>query len=65
LQPVLPYSVATTSFQTVQNAVDAVVDIVRRGIAVQCVELVDEVMIRAINKKVKAEGGKLWEEIPM
>lgn len=61
LSPLLPSTVAVTAFPTIQHAADAVRDIIQQGVGVACVELLDEVMVKAINAK---GGGILWEEKP-
>jgi D-lactate dehydrogenase (cytochrome) len=61
LSPVLPSKVAVSSFPTIQDAADAVRDIVQQGVNVACVELLDDVMIKAINAK---GGGIRWDEKP-
>ena len=61
LHPLLPSTVAVASFPTIQDAADAVRDIIQQGVTVSCVELMDDVMLKAINKK---GGGITWEEKP-
>ena len=49
------------SFPSIQDAADAVRDMVQQGVTVSCVELMDDVMLKAINAK---GGGITWEEKP-
>lgn len=64
LYPLLPTSVAVCAFPTVEDAANACRDLVQAGISVACVELLDDVMIGAINIKNKADGGRIWSEKP-
>ncbi|KAF8734138.1 FAD linked oxidase, partial [Rhizoctonia solani] len=50
LAPRLPTSVATVGFSDVRQAVDAVAEILNKGVPIQCVELLDDHMMAAINK---------------
>ncbi|KAJ1307761.1 hypothetical protein OPQ81_001848 [Rhizoctonia solani] len=50
LAPRLPTSVATVAFPDVRKAVDAVAEILNKGVPIQCVELLDDHMMAAINK---------------
>ncbi|CEL55629.1 hypothetical protein RSOLAG1IB_01641 [Rhizoctonia solani AG-1 IB] len=50
LAPRLPTSVATVAFPDVRQAVDAVTEILNKGVPIQCVELLDDQMMGAINK---------------
>ncbi|CAE6409811.1 unnamed protein product [Rhizoctonia solani] len=50
LAPRLPTSVATVAFPDVRQAVDAVAEILNKGVPIQCVELLDDHMMAAINK---------------
>ncbi|KAH7341556.1 FAD-linked oxidase-like protein [Rhizoctonia solani] len=50
LAPRLPTSVATVAFPDVRKAVDAVAEILNKGVPIQCVELLDDHMMGAINK---------------
>lgn len=61
LAPKLPYTVAVSSFPTIQAAADAAKDLVVGGVGLACIELLDDVMVKAINKK---GGGITWEEKP-
>ena len=65
LYPVLPTSVAVCSFPSIVAAAETVKEIIQAGIAVSCVELLDDVMIQAINAKNKSGGStRVWEEKP-
>ncbi|KDR83282.1 hypothetical protein GALMADRAFT_206873 [Galerina marginata CBS 339.88] len=48
--PLLPTTVAIVHFPNVQKATEAVVDVMQAGVGIQCVELVDNIFISAINK---------------
>lgn len=61
LQPVLPTSVGVTHFSNIQSATESVLDIIKNGISVACVELLDEIMMKAINVNME---GKKWDEKP-
>ncbi|UZJ50706.1 hypothetical protein CBS101457_000026 [Exobasidium rhododendri] len=50
LAPKLPEAVLTVPFDTVENACKAVVEVLNHGVGVSSVELLDEEMIKAINK---------------
>ncbi|KAF8157801.1 FAD-linked oxidase-like protein [Crassisporium funariophilum] len=50
LTPVLPTTVAVVQFPNVQKATEAVADVMNKGLGIQCVELVDDVFMAAINK---------------
>ncbi|KAF8192120.1 FAD-linked oxidase-like protein [Pholiota molesta] len=49
LAPLLPTTVAVVQFPNVQKATEAVADVLNTGVGIQCVELVDDVFIGAIN----------------
>ncbi|KAG2009423.1 D-lactate dehydrogenase cytochrome oxidoreductase [Coprinopsis cinerea AmutBmut pab1-1] len=49
LAPVLPTTVAVAQFPDVKAATQAVAEILNRGVGIQCVELVDDVFMRATN----------------
>lgn len=54
LQPKLAYSaVGVSSFDSVEKAADAVCELVKSGVGLQCIELLDEVMMSATNKQHK------------
>lgn len=50
LAPVLPYKVATVQFPNVRSATDAVVEVLNKGVGIQCIELVDTEFIKATNQ---------------
>lgn len=56
-------SVAVVPFKDVRSAVSAAADVIRKGVPVAAVELMDEVQMRVVN-----EGGitrpRVWEESP-
>ncbi|KAJ4011060.1 hypothetical protein NW766_007692 [Fusarium irregulare] len=57
------FSVATATFSTVQEAADAAFKIMRRGVPLAALELMDDVQMRVINQSGGA-GGRLWDENP-
>jgi D-lactate dehydrogenase (cytochrome) len=57
------YSVATVAFQNIRQAADAASTIVRSGVPVAAIELMDEVQMQIVNKNGGA-GGRLWREQP-
>ncbi|KAF8815719.1 hypothetical protein BYT27DRAFT_6661810 [Phlegmacium glaucopus] len=60
LAPVLPTTVAVVQFPNVQKATEAVVDVMNKGVGIQCVELVDNIFMTAINKFGMSE--RKWPE---
>ncbi|KJA24402.1 hypothetical protein HYPSUDRAFT_200621 [Hypholoma sublateritium FD-334 SS-4] len=50
LAPLLPTTVAVVQFPNVQKATEAVADVLNTGVGIQCVELVDDIFIDAINR---------------
>lgn len=64
LAPRLPTSVAVSSFPTIESAAAAARDLVQNGINLACLELLDDVMMKAINKKNAADGERTWPEKP-
>lgn len=65
LAPLLPTSVAVSSFPTIQKAADTVAEVVQNGIGVQCIELLDETMMTAINRaESKNATARQWPEAP-
>lgn len=50
LAPVLPTTVAVAQFPDIRHATNAVCDILNHGAALQCVEVLDELTIKAINR---------------
>ncbi|GAA5925873.1 hypothetical protein JCM10213_007310 [Rhodosporidiobolus nylandii] len=66
LAPLLPSTVAVSSFPTIAEAAAAARDLVQRGIGLACVELLDEVMVKVANEQTKGGNGKgrTWPEKP-
>lgn len=65
LVPLLPYSVGVSSFPSVEAAADCVRDVVQQGIVVQCIELLDDVMIKAVNQQSQSDPSvRKWPEKP-
>jgi D-lactate dehydrogenase (cytochrome) len=65
LSPLLPTSVAVCAFPSVTAAAAVVRDVIQGGVNVACIELLDEVMIKAINLKNQSMGNtRHWEEKP-
>lgn len=57
LAPLLPTTVAVCGFPDVERAVDAVGEVIRRGVPVQCAELCDTAMMKALNAHGGLGGG--------
>ncbi|KAK7417845.1 hypothetical protein QQX98_004320 [Neonectria punicea] len=57
------FSVATATFSTVKEAADAAFKMMRRGVPLAALELMDEVQMQVINKS-GGTGGRMWEELP-
>ncbi|EGN93922.1 hypothetical protein SERLA73DRAFT_144955 [Serpula lacrymans var. lacrymans S7.3] len=49
LAPVLPTTVAVVQFPDVKRATEAVIDVMNKGVGIQCVELVDSAFMRSTN----------------
>ncbi|KAH7910905.1 FAD-linked oxidase-like protein [Hygrophoropsis aurantiaca] len=49
LAPVLPTTVAIVQFPDVKRATEAVIDVMNRGVGIQCVELCDSEFMRSVN----------------
>ena len=56
-------SVATASFASIKDAADAVTKMMRSGLPLAAVELMDDAQMKIINKTGGA-GGRMWEEKP-
>jgi len=56
-------SVATATFPTVRHAADAASQMMRRGVPLAALELMDDVQMNVINRSGGA-GGRFWEEQP-
>ncbi|EGG05342.1 uncharacterized protein MELLADRAFT_88016 [Melampsora larici-populina 98AG31] len=61
LQPILPTSVGVSHFENVESATESVLEILKNGVSLACVELLDDVMMKAINVNMV---GKKWDEKP-
>lgn len=57
------FSVATVTFPTIREASNAASRMVRSGLPLAALELMDDVQMRTINKNGGA-GGRIWEEMP-
>ncbi|KAF4455034.1 D-lactate dehydrogenase (cytochrome), partial [Fusarium albosuccineum] len=57
------FSVATVTFSTVKEAADAAFKMMRRGVPLAALELMDDVQMKLINESGGA-GGRMWEESP-
>lgn len=65
LAPVLPNAVAVSSFPTIQAAADTVAEVVQNGVLVQCIEILDDVMMKAINlAEAGNKNARQWQENP-
>ncbi|EIW75912.1 hypothetical protein CONPUDRAFT_65116 [Coniophora puteana RWD-64-598 SS2] len=64
LAPVLPTRVAIARFPDVQTATNAVCDVLNRGPAIQCVELIDELGVKVLNhyNSASSEEREPWPE---
>ena len=63
----MPSRVGRISFATVDDATNAVVDIQREGITLQCVELLDDQMLKAVNRASEPDrksGTPALREVP-
>ncbi|KAJ3744008.1 FAD-linked oxidase-like protein [Lentinula detonsa] len=58
LTPVLPTTVAVVHFPDVRKATEAVRDVMNTGVGIQCVELLDDVFMHAINNF--GQSGRTW-----
>ncbi|GAA5967583.1 hypothetical protein JCM3765_002294 [Sporobolomyces pararoseus] len=63
LAPLLPSTVAVSSFPSIQAAADAARDLVQQGVSVACVELLDDVMMKAVNA-ASDTNARRWDEKP-
>ncbi|GAA5971086.1 hypothetical protein JCM11641_004140 [Rhodosporidiobolus odoratus] len=66
LAPLLPSTVAVSSFPSIAAAAAAARDLVQQGVSLACIELLDEVMVKATNKQTQGGDGKgrTWPEKP-
>lgn len=60
LAPLLPTRVAVVQFPDVRRATNAVCDVLNQGAAMQCVEIIDELGIKALN--AFGTSDKVWPE---
>ncbi|KAJ3866721.1 FAD-linked oxidase-like protein [Lentinula novae-zelandiae] len=58
LTPVLPTTVAVVHFPDVRQATEAVRDVMNKGVGIQCVELLDDVFMHAVNNF--GQSGRTW-----
>lgn len=58
----MPIKVATTAFQTVDDAIRAVVEILNKGVQITCVEFLDDITMKAIN--LSGQITKKYPETP-
>ncbi|KAL0575139.1 D-lactate ferricytochrome c oxidoreductase [Marasmius crinis-equi] len=61
LTPVLPTTVAVVHFPDVRKATEAVIEVLNQGVGVQCVELLDDVFMHAVN--LYGQGARKWPEL--
>ncbi|KAL7763900.1 hypothetical protein ACKLNR_007258 [Fusarium oxysporum f. sp. zingiberi] len=57
------FSVATATFSTVKEAADAAFKMMRRGVPLAALEMMDDVQMKVINQSGGA-GGRVWDEYP-
>ncbi|KAF7545560.1 hypothetical protein G7Z17_g9089 [Cylindrodendrum hubeiense] len=57
------FSVAMATFSTVKEAADAAFKMMRRGVPLAALELMDDVQMKVINLSGGA-GGRIWDETP-
>lgn len=62
LSPKVPTRVATTAFETIDDAVMTVVELLNRGVQVTCVELMDDLVMKAVN--LSGQISKVYPEKP-
>ena len=56
---------AVSSFPNIQAAADTVAEVVQNGVLVQCIEILDDVMMKAINQaESTTKGARQWPEQP-
>ncbi|KAK0526368.1 D-lactate ferricytochrome c oxidoreductase [Tilletia horrida] len=58
LAPRLPTTVGRATFATVEDACGAVREMLAQGVGVQSIELMDDVMVRCVNRAEAGAGGK-------
>ena len=57
------FGVATTAFPTVEDATNAATSMIRRGVSLAALELMDDVQMRVVNQ-TGGTSGKMWSERP-
>ncbi|CAM1508624.1 Fc.00g054720.m01.CDS01 [Cosmosporella sp. VM-42] len=57
------FSVATATFSTVKEAADTAFQMMRKGVPLAALELMDDVQMKVVNMSGGA-GGRVWEESP-
>ena len=57
------FSVATATFSTVKEAADAAFNMMRKGVPLAALELMDDVQMKVVNMSGGA-GGRMWDESP-
>ena len=57
------FGVATTTFPSVKEAANAASNMMRRGVPLAALELMDDAQMRVVNMNGGA-GGRKWEEMP-
>ncbi|ESK96801.1 fad-binding [Moniliophthora roreri MCA 2997] len=60
LAPVLETTVAVVHFPDVRKATEAVIDVMNQGVGIQCVELLDDVFMHAVN--LYGQSTRKWPE---
>ncbi|KAI4521192.1 hypothetical protein K525DRAFT_201887 [Schizophyllum commune Loenen D] len=60
LAPVVPSTVAVVHFPDLRKATQAVIEVMNQGVGIQCVELLDDLYIHAINEH--GAGSHKWPE---
>ncbi|KAK7031045.1 D-lactate ferricytochrome c oxidoreductase [Paramarasmius palmivorus] len=60
LAPVQKTTVAVVHFPDVRRATEAVIDVMNQGVGIQCVELLDDVFMRAVN--LYGQSSHQWPE---
>ncbi|KAF5349775.1 hypothetical protein D9758_010226 [Tetrapyrgos nigripes] len=61
LAPVLPTTVAVVHFPNVKKATEAVIEVMSQGVGIQCVELLDDIFMHAIN--TYGQSSRKWPEM--
>ncbi|KAK0546927.1 D-lactate ferricytochrome c oxidoreductase [Tilletia horrida] len=64
LAPRLPTTVGRASFKTVEEACGAVREMLSQGVGVQCIELLDDSMIRCVNQAERSNGSAMSADLP-